>query len=196
MSEDRPHPGRTGRTPRSDARRNRDALLGTAHEVFAEHGTDASLGEIARRSGVSIGTLYRHFPHRDALLEALLHQQLVLLRTTAEELMDSASREALARWFALATEHATTYRGLPGSVAQALRQEGSELYDACHAMGDAARQLVGRAQESGAIRADVEPGDLLALAGAVAWVAEQRPHDSGQSERLLQLVLDAATVRS
>ena len=62
-------------------------------------------------------------------------------------------------------------------------------------MGDAARRLIGRAQELGAVRADVAPGDLLALVGTVAGVAEQRPEDSGQSERLLQLVLDAATTR-
>lgn len=177
---------------RADARRNYERLLAVAHTVFAEQGTGASLEEVARRAEVGIGTLYRHFPTRDALLEALLGEGFTSLRERAEALRESAApQQALAEWLSHFAAGSATYRGLPASVLTTLRQEGSALYDSCHGMRAAGAWLVVRAQEEGELRTDVDPMDVLALAGAVAWVAEQIPDDPRLPNRLLGLVMDA-----
>jgi AcrR family transcriptional regulator len=177
---------------RVDARRNYERLLTAAHTVFVEQGTGASLEEVARRAGVGIGTLYRHFPTRDALLEALMNAGFEMLRQKAEALLESDTpRAALAEWLSQFAAGSATYRGLSGSVLATARQEGSPLYDSCHGMTAAGARLVVRAQEKGELRADVDPMDVLALAGAVAWVAEQLPDDGDLSGRLLGLVMDA-----
>ena len=179
---------------RADARRNYDRLLAVAHTVFAEQGTNASLEEVARRAEVGIGTLYRHFPTRDALLEALLNAGFTTLRDKAEALLDSPSpRQALAEWLSHFAAGSATYRGLAGSVLATAQEEGSPLYESCHGMTAAGARLVIRAQERGDLRTDVNPMDVLALAGAVAWVAEQIPADEDLPARLLGLVMDALT---
>jgi AcrR family transcriptional regulator len=177
---------------RADARRNYERLLMAAHTVFAEQGTNASLEEIARRAEVGIGTLYRHFPTRDALLEALLNEGFRALQRKAEALLESDSpRDALAEWLRQFASGSATYRGLSGSVLATAQQEGSPLYDSCHGMTTAGARLVIRAQEMKELRPDVNPLDVLALAGAVSWVAEQLPDDGGLPHRLLGLVMDA-----
>lgn len=179
---------------RADARRNYERLLTVAHEVFAEQGTGASLEEVARRADVGIGTLYRHFPTRDALLEALLNAGFTMLRVKAEALLTSPSpKEALAEWLSQFAAGSATYRGVSGSVLATSREEGSPLYDSCHGMTEAGARLVTRAQEMGELRPDVRPMDVLALAGAVSWVSEQLPDDGDLPTRLLGLVMDALT---
>ncbi|RBQ19994.1 TetR/AcrR family transcriptional regulator [Spongiactinospora rosea] len=179
------------RRMRADARRNYESLLATAHVMFTEHGTDASLEEIARRSGLGIGTLYRHFPTREALLEALLHDRLEGLAAEAGELLgDPSPRAAMWRWLTALTERAFIYRGLPASVMATLRDETSELYASCHRMNDAGAALIRRAQDAGEIRADVAPADVLAMAGAITWVGEQSPDDPERCARLLTLLAD------
>lgn len=179
---------------RADARRNYERLLSVAHTVFAEQGTNASLEEIARRAEVGIGTLYRHFPTREALLEALLNEGFTYLRKKAEALLTSRSpRDALAEWLTHFASGSATYRGLSGSVLATARQEGSPLYDSCHGMTTAGADLVVRAQQEGVLRADVNPMDVLALTAAVSWVSEQLPDDPALPSRLLDLVMDALT---
>jgi len=181
------------RPARADARRNYDLLLSKAHDVFTEHGTDASLEEIARRAGLGIGTLYRHFPTRDALVEALLRDRFEAMRQAAERVRDEPPYEALAQWLRKFTAGAATYQGLPASVVAIMRQPGSELYASCHGMRDAGLELIARAQQAHVIRDDLKPTDVLALVGAIAWVGQQTPEDAGQPDRLLALVLDALT---
>jgi AcrR family transcriptional regulator len=177
---------------RADARRNYDRLLAVAHTVFSEQGTGASLEEVARRAEVGIGTLYRHFPTRDALLEALLNAGFTTLREKAEALLDADDpKQALAEWLSHFAASSATYRDLAGSVLTTARQEGSALYESCHAMTDAGARLVVRAQEKGNLRKDTDPMDVLALAGAIAWLAERMPQDEKLPERLLGLVMDA-----
>jgi AcrR family transcriptional regulator len=176
---------------RADARRNYDRLLAVAHTVFSEQGTGASLEEIARRAEVGIGTLYRHFPTRDALLEALLNESFRTLADRAAELLtEKDAKQALAEWLSHFAASSTTYRDLAGPVLITARQQGSALYDSCHAMTDAGARLVVRAQERGDLRKDADPMDVLALAGAIAWVAERLPDDKKLPARLLGLVMD------
>ncbi|MFC0041879.1 TetR/AcrR family transcriptional regulator [Actinomadura rayongensis] len=163
------------RTPglRTDARRNRETLLEVAATVFAEQGTEASLRDVARRAGVGIGTLYRHFPTRDALLEAVLHDGLDALRAQAEESLDAESPgAALAAWLERFSAGAGGCQGVPGSVMGALQDERSELFAACSAMRTSVTRLLERAQEAGEVRPDVDADDLLTMAAAVGWVAE------------------------
>jgi AcrR family transcriptional regulator len=175
---------------RADARRNYDLLLAVAREAFAEHGTDASLRDVARRAGVGIGTLYRHFPTREALLEALLRNGFDVLRQRAEALADAPSPDqALLTWLSELATGSTTYRGLPESVMVALRDEGSQLHTACAAMRSAGARLLERAQRSGTVRADVSVNELLALAAGVAWASEQSTGQPDLVRRLLSMTM-------
>jgi AcrR family transcriptional regulator len=176
---------------RTDARRNYDQLLDVARVAFAEHGTEASLREVARRAGVGIGTLYRHFPNREALLEALLRSNFDELRVQAEALLaGDEPREALLSWLTRLATGSTAYRGLPESVMAALRDEGSQLHGSCVAMREAGGRLLSRAQAAGEVRADVTANELLALAAGVAWASEQSGGPDGLIHRLLSYAMD------
>ncbi|HEX2315830.1 MAG TPA: helix-turn-helix domain-containing protein [Thermomonospora sp.] len=174
---------------RADARRNRDALLAVARTVFAEQGTEASLRDVARRAGVGIGTLYRHFPTREALLEAVVRDGFDALRAMAEELMAEPSpRQALATWMARFSANSGACRGLAGSVLEGLRDQRSDLHTASEAMHLAATRLLGRAQEAGEVREDVTAADLITMAAAAGWVAQIA--DTEQATRILAVMLD------
>jgi len=176
---------------RADARRNYDLLLNEARAAFAEHGTEASLRDVARRAGVGIGTLYRHFPTREALLEALLRSNFDALRGQADELLAAdEAREALLSWLMRLATGSTAYRGLPESVMAALRDEGSQLHDSCVAMRAAGGRLLSRAQAAGEVRADVTADELLALAAGVAWASEQSGGPADLIRRLLSLAME------
>jgi len=176
---------------RAHARRNYEQLLTSAREAFAEHGTEASLRDVARRAGVGIGTLYRHFPTREALLEALLRSRFDALQERAGGLLGAASaRDGLLVWLGELAVGSTTYRGLPESVMTALRDETSQLHASCAAMRAAGAALLRRAQEAGEVRADVTADQLLALAAGLAWAGERLPGPAATVEHLLAVVMD------
>jgi AcrR family transcriptional regulator len=175
---------------RVDARRNYERLLASAGEAFAEHGIDTSLRDVARRAGVGIGTLYRHFPTREALLEALLRHRFDALQERADGLLASPSAlDALLVWLGELAVGSTTYRGLPESVMGALRDETSQLHASCAAMRAAGGRLLRRAQDAGEARADVTADELLVLAAGLAWAAEQAPKPTGMVDRLLSIAM-------
>jgi len=181
---------------RVEARDNRARLLSTARLVFAEHGVDASLRDIARRTGVGIGTLYRHFPNRDALLEALLRDGLDTLCASARDLLAAPSPgEALTTWLGEYAAGSATYRGLPHAVLAALYDESSELHSACHQMNLAAAALVTRAQRAGAVRTGITAGELCALVAGIALAGEQVPDQPDLTARLLALSANGFLVR-
>ncbi|MFH8371209.1 TetR/AcrR family transcriptional regulator [Streptomyces sp. NPDC018031] len=172
-----------------DARRNRERLLAVAQEVFAEAGPDGSLNEIARRAGVGPGTLYRHFPTRQALLAAVLRDRVERLCAAAGESADALPPdEALARWLTLFLEHARVNQGMGGAL---LLHDADALGIDCHRLiRDAAAGLLGRAQRLGTARADLAPDDLLRLVIGIA-LSTARGEDAEQPARLLALVVDA-----
>jgi AcrR family transcriptional regulator len=178
-------------TPRADERRrNRDRLLESAHAVFDEQGTEVSLREVARRAGVGIGTLYRHFPTREALLEALLSDRFAELRDDASRLNQTLPPvEALGAWVRSFARSSAQVRGLPESVLAALHDEGSQLHSACEAMRSAGAELLSAAQRSGAIRADVTATELYTLAAGIAWASTNVPTDPDLTDRLLATAL-------
>jgi AcrR family transcriptional regulator len=177
---------------RADARRNYERLLGAAAAEFAEHGGDeASLEQIARRAGVGIGTLYRHFPSRLALLEAVYLDQVEALRARAEELAGAEDpAAALSDWLRALVAFSATKRRLTQAML-ATASCGSELMSSCGAvLHGAAELLLARAQQAGAVRPDVQARDMIRLVHGVSMVTEAAPADPGQAGRLLGLVLD------
>lgn len=182
---------------RADAERNYDRLLAVAREVVGEQGTQASLRDIARRAGVGLGTLYRHFPTRDALLEALMRNGFERLTARAEALASELPPgAALAEWLRDYIRGAGTFRGLPASMVATLADERSPLALSCKGMRDAGARLLADAQAAGRIRPDVDGTDLFALVNAVSWIAEQAPVLADRRDRLLDYTLDGLRLTS
>ncbi|MEW1552050.1 TetR/AcrR family transcriptional regulator [Streptomyces tsukubensis] len=180
------------RAMRSDAHRNYQRLLAAAEGVFGESGADASLEEVARRAGVGIGTLYRHFPTRKALLEAMLRGGIDALEIRAEELITAEdSAAALAEWMRALRDHATRYRGLSAALMVDLLDENSGVAATCGSMLQAATALLHRAQHEGTVRGDVTIGDAVTMVNAVAWSVEQSATGAEQGERVFELMMDA-----
>ncbi|MEO3750101.1 helix-turn-helix domain-containing protein [Streptomyces sp. B6B3] len=178
----------TGPRLRADARRNRERLLAEARAAFLAHGTEASLEEIAACAGVGIGTLYRHFPTRQALLEALLRERFDALAATGRDLLGGRRppEAALRVWVLALVEMSTTYRGLTAVLVDTLRDDASDLHASCVAMRDAGAALLTAAQRAGAVRSDLAALDVLTLVSAVAWAHERTP--DGARERLDRLL--------
>ena len=177
---------------RADAQRNYQRLLSAATAVFAERSADdASLEEVARRAGVGIGTLYRHFPNRQALLEAVYREQVDVLRDKAEQLSEAADPSAaLAEWLRALISFGRTKRSLTSALLATLDKD-SELLSTCSVlMRESATTLLARAQQAGVVRADTDATDLLRLVHAISMAVEREPTDSGQADRLLGLVID------
>jgi AcrR family transcriptional regulator len=180
------------RVMRADARRNYERLLSAAAATFAEHGADtASLEEIARRAGVGIGTLYRHFPTRQDLLEAVYTDQVTALGDRAAELMLTEPPEAaLADWLRALMAFGSTKRSLTTALLQTLDRD-SELLTSCGAiLRESTTELLERAQRAGTARTDVTGTDVLRLAHSVSMAADWAPGDPGQADRMLTLVID------
>ncbi|RRN54511.1 TetR/AcrR family transcriptional regulator [Pseudoxanthomonas sp. SGNA-20] len=176
---------------RADARENYEHLLAAAHEAIAEHGAEASLRDIARRAGVGLGTLYRHFPTREALLEVLLRTRLDQLTQNAGELeTGSPPGAALVSWFLQAVAFVRTYNGVVALMAAAIEDPESALHASCETVRSAGTRLLVRAQAEGTARADIDGTDLFALIGALGWVGDQ-PTFSPRAGRLADLVLGA-----
>lgn len=175
---------------RSDARRNRARLVGAAEQVFATAGPDASLNEIARRAGVGPGTLYRHFPTRNALLAAVLSERIERLVQRAEPLLARPDADAaLADWLRAFLDHAREQQGLGSAL---LLAESEPDLDCHRRLRETAGELLARAQGLGTTRPDVSTEEMLRLVVGVALAttgeaAEEEP----SPERLLALVLDA-----
>ena len=179
------------RPMRADAQRNYARLLDAARAAFVERGADdVSLEEIARRAGVGIGTLYRHFPTRQALLEAVYRDQVETLSARAEELLRTESpEEALADWMRALVKFSSTKRSMTAALLATLGTD-SELLSACvTVIRTAAEALLARAQQAGVVRPDADAGDLMRLVHAVNIATEKAP-DAGQADRMLALILD------
>ncbi|GAA4595948.1 TetR/AcrR family transcriptional regulator [Planotetraspora phitsanulokensis] len=159
---------------RADARKNYDQLLAVASAVVTEEGADASLRDIARRAGVGLATLYRHFPTREALLEALLRTSFDELTTRADELETSSSPEdALVSWLRDCVACAHEYRGVVALMMAAIEDTESALHNSCVTMRAAGTRLLARAHAAGMARTDIDGTDLFALVGALAWLNDQ-----------------------
>lgn len=180
------------RARRADAQRNVEKLVATAREAFAAEGPNASLDDIARKAGVGSGTLYRHFPTRVALLEAVYRDGVQRLCEEGNRLLetDLPPDEALVSWLHGFVGYVAVKRGLAGPLTSALGQD-SGLFTECRTMLEATGgQLLKRAQAAGLIRSDVASHDILRLASAIAHAGEMSGEGAALSERLLGIAMD------
>jgi AcrR family transcriptional regulator len=175
---------------RADAVRNREKLLTAAVDVFAQDGTDVSLERVAKRAGVGIGTLYRHFPTRDALVEAAYRNEVARLHEAAGELLaEHPPDEALALWMDHYVTYAVAKRGMRDAL-QSLTASNSELYAESRAqITEAIATLLEAGAAAGTIRADVDPRDVLLATGSI-WNATEDPDWQDRARRLLALLMD------
>ena len=176
---------------RADARRNAVRVLEAAREVFAEMGSDAALEEIARRAGVGIGTLYRHFPTRGALVEAVFRDMVEASSSRGEQLLTADDpADALVCFLREQMRQSSTCRGLAAeAMIMMLDEQGCGASNACDALHEIGAKLLRRAQESGAVRADTEIDDLLRLVNAIGLATEDAPDRERQSDRLFALIM-------
>ncbi|KJC42836.1 TetR family transcriptional regulator [Bradyrhizobium sp. LTSP849] len=179
----------TARKPRADAQRNRILLLETAKAAFAEKGPGASLDEIARTAGVGAGTLYRHFPTRDALIEAVYRNETEQLVAAATRLAESHSPTgALREWLLLFVDYMAAKQGMSEAL-NSIVGGTSELYSAsAEQMKRAIGKLIDRAVASGDIRLDLEPLDLLRALAGVANVSSG-PVGKQAAKRMVDILI-------
>jgi AcrR family transcriptional regulator len=174
------------RPQRADARRNYEKLISAAREAFAEDGTSASLEDIARRAQVGIGTLYRHFPTRQHLLEAVYLDEVEAICRKAADLADLEPWDALAAWLREFVGFAATKRALAQEMLATIGSD-AEVFRTCRdAIATAGDTLLGRAQATGAARADASFTDIGRLLGGIASIQS----DPEQIQRILDIVLD------
>ena len=179
-----------GRKPRADGQRNRERLMQAAKAAFADIGPEVSLDEIARRAGVGIGTLYRHFPTRDAIVEAVYRREVQQLADAATRLSDTLPPgEALHEWMRLFVDYIATKKVI-GSALGAVVGGVSELYMASGLLIiGSMNELVRRASASGDIRADVDPNDVLR--GLVGFTyGNSDPAWEASALRLIDILMD------
>jgi AcrR family transcriptional regulator len=184
------------RRPRADAVRNRERVLKAAKAVFSAGGPEASLEAVAKRAGVGIGTLYRHFPTREALFEAVYRREVQQLGDLAEQLKSEAAPvEALRRWLRSNVEFVATKKGMSAALALAVHGS-SELYAyTFDRLTKAVGALLDRAVAAGEIRADISPEDVLRALAGMCYMHDQ----PGWQESVLRLVdvfVDGLRVRT
>jgi len=176
---------------RADARKNYSQVLAVAREVVTKHGVDASMRDIARRAGVGLATLLRHFPTREALFEALLRTNLDALTRKASELETSNLPDnALVSWFREGVTFVNSYSGVVALMASAHADPDSPLYAPCNAVRSAGARLLLRAQAEGTARADMDADDLFGLMSALGWLVGQ-PGFASRADHLFDLMTSA-----
>ena len=176
---------------RADARKNYSHLLAVARDVVAEHGADASMRDIARRADVGLATLLRHFPTREALLDALLRARFDELTAKARNLETvSLPDDALVSWLQSVVACACKYQGVVKAMMANMEETSSALHFSCVTMRAAGTRLLTRAQAAGLARTDIDGTDLFALAAALAWLGDQ-PSSAPRAEHLFGVITSA-----
>lgn len=172
---------------RADAARNREKLLAAAREAFTADGAGASLEDIARRAGVGIGTLYRNFPTRQALLEAVYVDEVAAICAAADDLDALAPWDALVAWLRSFADYATTKKALGAELMAYLDGEAPVFLQCRQSIVAAGAPLLERAQQAGEVRSDAELMDVMRMVGGIATIANAEP---GQVDRILAVALD------
>jgi len=174
------------RLQRADARVNHDKLVGAARALFSDRGTSAPLEDVAELAGVGIGTLYRHFPTRQALFEAVYVDEVEAMARAATDLAELPPWEALSQWLHQYVGFAATKRALNEALMET--DPNSNVLLTCRtAIVGAGTALIERAQRAGVVRSDTNFTDVVRMVGAIAMVPTEDPE---QKKRLLELALD------
>lgn len=188
-------PVKASRRPRSDSLRNRDRLIAAARDVFAEGGAGASLEAVARRAEVGIGTLYRHFPSRDALFQSVYRQEIDDLVALAEQSSaDPDPAGAMRRWLHANIRVVATKKGMLAALTPSPDSSRALYADTRTRVVAAATALLGRAQASGAMREDINGAELLQALYGICY-AYDGPHWQANVTRLVDVFIDGLTLR-
>lgn len=183
------------RTLRADARRNRDRLLSAAVRAFSQDGADVTLDAIAKDAGVGIGTLYRHFPTREALIEAAYRSELARLCDAVPDLLqEMRPDEATRAWMDRYIEYMTTKRGMADALRAVIASGGTPYAQSRDRLITAITSLLQAGAAAGTLRADVEPADVLASLSGISLAAGE-PAQRAQARRLLDLLMDGLRYR-
>jgi AcrR family transcriptional regulator len=192
----RPPPPPQARKPRADSARNRQSLIDAAKEGFTAVGLNVSLEEIARRAGVGIGTLYRHFPSREAVMEAVYRREVEQLAESVPQLLESCpAGEALHKWMHLFVDYIATKRLIAPSLGDVATRTSPHHATSSELITRAITTLVKRAVERGDVRKDIDPSDLLR---ALVGVSYRNP-DAGweaSARRLVDILMDGLRRKS
>src|SRR4051794_4970936 len=177
------------RKPRADAERNRDLILEVAKKAFTQFGAEASLDDIAKQAGVGAGTLYRHFPSREALIEAVYRTEVAKLAAAEQSFAEKMPPiEALRAWMMLFVDYIAAKK-IIAPVLNTLLGGASKVFESSHVqIWDAIRSLVNRAIKSGDIRKDLDPIDLLRALIGVSNVASS-PDWQQSAKRLVDILI-------
>lgn len=179
-----------GRMLRADARRNRDRLLSAAVRAFSQDRPDVTLDAIAKDAGVGIGTLYRHFPTREALIEAAYRSELARLCDAVPDLLqDMPPDEATRAWMDRYIDYMTTKRGMADALRAVIASGGTPYAQSRARLITAITSLLQAGAASGTLRADVAPADVLASLSGISLAAGE-PAQRAQARRLLDLLMD------
>jgi len=180
---------------RADAQRNRDRLLASASRLFVEQGLDATVDMIAKDAGVGMGTLYRHFPTREALIEAAYRTQLDAVCDAAAELVESVgAEEALRTWMDRFLDYVTTKMGMKDALHAVISSGGNPFAHSRQRLLDALATLLAATGGAGVTRTDVSTEDVLLSLSGVA-LAAGAPERREQAGRMLDLLLDGLRYR-
>lgn len=187
----------TSRRPlRADARRNRERLLEVAVQAFSQDGPEVTLESIARTAGVGIGTLYRHFPTREALVEAAYRNELARLCDAVPDLLATLPPDRAVRvWMDRFVDYMTTKRGMADALRLVVASGGNPFAQSRDRMLGAVGTLLAAAADAGTIRGDVDPADVLTGLSGVS-LAAGAPDQREQAGRLLDLLLDGLRYRA
>ncbi|RII95371.1 TetR/AcrR family transcriptional regulator [Clavibacter michiganensis] len=177
------------RGPRSDALRNRDLILDTAEQHFAEHGVAGPLDAIAKKAGVGTATLYRHFPTRESLLAELLsaRDEAIVIERERLRIASSDTGNALAGWLDAVATWASAFDGLPEPLRAATMTDTSPLAVSCAGFITTTEEFLSAAQRDGLAREDVRARDLFLAALATSWVRGAALADHATSAALASL---------
>ena len=175
---------------RADARRNRDKLIAAAKDLYAETGADVSLDAVARRAGVGAGTLYRHFPTREALVEAAYRSEVAELSAAADDLLATRPPDvALAEWMDRFVAYAAAKRGMSEALTSCVASGLPLFANTRSRMLTALGVLIDAAVADGSIRPDADAEDVLRAMGGI-WQMTDGPQWREQARRLVGLLMD------
>ncbi len=180
---------------RSDARDNRARIIAVATDIIEQQGTMASLNEIAKRADVGPGTLYRHFPTRDALLAEVLGAWVERVRDAADATVIE-SKNDLVDWLHRLARVSNEYRGLAASIAASADNNDSPLRSAHQATLDANDRVFEQARLAGLVAGPVDAGTVARLVTGVAMATEQAELTDEQTRTMLEVILDGIVVRA
>ena len=183
----------TGRRMRADGQKNRQRLLEVAVRAFAEHGTDVAPATIATLAGVGVGTLYRHFPTREALVEAAYRNDLATLCDSVTDLLAEHSAAAALRiWMERCVDHAVTKSGMASALGAAVVSE-ADLYSQSRVLlTNAITSLLAAGATDASLRTDLDPDDVLLSIAGIA-LATSGFGNRAQASRLIDLLMDGLT---